>query len=105
MIEGNDANFESILEDIHIKPVVVDFWAPWCQPCKIMAPAFEQLASEFSDQVTFVKVNIDETQLAMNYGVRGIPAFVFFKKDGSKAMTAGVKSLEDLRDWIKQNLE
>lgn len=63
-------------------PVVVDFWAPWCNPCKSLAPTFAQVADENRD-VTFVKVNIDEVDIAAAYGVRGIPTLMTFK-DGNK---------------------
>lgn len=59
-------------------PVVVDFWAPWCTPCKMIAPVLEKLAAEYEDEVTIAKVNTDENpEWAMKYGVQGIPTLLF----------------------------
>ena len=76
-------------------PVVVDFWAPWCGPCRAMAPMFEQAASELAGKARFVKVNVDEQQaLAARHGIRAIPTLVLFRggeeiKRASGAMDAG----------------
>lgn len=61
-------------------PVVVDFWAPWCTPCKMVAPVLEKLAAEYGDKLTIAKVNTDENpQWAVRYGVQGIPTLLFIK--------------------------
>ncbi len=79
IVEINDTNFdqEVIQSD---KPVVVDFWAPWCWPCRMLAPIFEQLADQYWDKVKFVKVNVDENPTsAIRFQVQGIPTVIFFK--------------------------
>lgn len=67
------------------KPVLVDFWAPWCGPCRAIAPALEELAKEYGDKVVVAKVNVDDNpQAPSQYGVRGIPTLIMFK--GGKAV-------------------
>jgi thioredoxin 1 len=74
-----DAEFEAkVLQST--TPVVVDFWAPWCTPCKMIAPVLEKLAAEYGDKLTIAKVNTDENpQWAMKYGVQGIPTLLFIR--------------------------
>jgi thioredoxin 1 len=76
-IHITDAEFENtVLKST--TPVVVDFWAPWCGPCKMIAPVLEKLAAEYGDKLTIAKVNTDENpQWAMHYGVQGIPTLLF----------------------------
>jgi thioredoxin 1 len=72
-----DAEFENKVLQSTI-PVVVDFWAPWCTPCKMIAPVLEKLAVEYADKITIAKVNTDENpEWAMKYGVQGIPTLLF----------------------------
>jgi thioredoxin 1 len=86
-------------------PVLVDFWAEWCGPCKMIAPSLEELSEEMASQLTITKINIDDNPDApTKYGVRGIPTMILFK-DGIPAATkvgAGPKS--QIRSWIESAL-
>jgi thioredoxin 1 len=87
------------------KPVVVDFWAEWCGPCRMVSPILDEIASEHSDKITVVKVNVDEEpELAQQYGITGIPAMYVFQNAEVVKTIIGAKPkpalLEDLKDFI-----
>lgn len=91
-IESNEANFTNdVLQAT--TPVIVDFWAPWCGPCKMLAPTLEEIATEQSSRVKVVKVNVDENSvLANQYRVQGLPTMLFFANGAVRDQLVGVAS-------------
>jgi thioredoxin 1 len=86
-------------------PVVVDFWAEWCGPCRMIAPALEELATEYAGKLTVAKVNIDDNPMTpTTYGVRGIPTLIMFKNGQQVASQVGALPKGRLKDWIASNL-
>lgn len=87
------------------KPVLVDFWAEWCGPCRMIAPALEEISQEMAERVTVVKLNIDENPSApAKYGVRGIPTMILFDDGKIAATKVGAAPKTQLQSWLEQVL-
>ncbi len=87
------------------KPVLVDFWAEWCGPCRMIAPALEELSEELGDRVSIVKLNIDDNPDApTKYGVRGIPTMILFKDGQPAATKIGAEPKSRIQAWLESAL-
>jgi len=100
----SDAQLQRHIERNDI-PVLADFWAEWCAPCRAMAPVFEQAAARLEPRVRLVKVDTDrEQQAALRYGIRGIPTLILFHEGRERARTSGAADLGTLTGWVQQHL-
>ncbi len=100
-----DQSFQEIVLDAK-RPILVDFWAEWCGPCKRMHEYIDDVANEFSDQLDIGKLNVDEgTEMATRYNIMGVPAFYLFKDGHVLAKKVGALSKEKLIEWIKETIE
>ena len=104
MQEVTDQSFEQDVLQAEV-PVLVDFWAEWCGPCKMLAPTVEKVANEYEGKAKFVKLNIDDNnQVAQQYGIKGIPTLILFK-DGSEAdRTVGLTTKDNISRMIDRVL-
>lgn len=102
VVELNDSNFHNELADAD-KPVLVDFWADWCGPCKVMAPVIQHMASEYSEKAYFAKLNVDyNKRTAAQFGVMSIPYFIVFKNGKPIGQVVGAVGKNGLESLIRQ---
>jgi len=100
----SESNFDSHLNKSDI-PVVVDFWAEWCGPCKSMAPVFDQAAKQMQPRVQLAKVDTDKNQRLMGrFNIRGIPTLIIFKNGQEVDRRSGAIPASELQNWIQQNI-
>jgi thioredoxin 1 len=98
----SDSSFDSeVLK--HEQPVLVDFWAPWCGPCRAIAPILEELAKEFEGRIKVAKMNVDENpSTPSKYGIRAIPTLILFKNGDVAGQVTGAVSKSNLKDMINE---
>ena len=103
-IKVSDASFQN--DVLNAKgPVVVDFWAEWCGPCKMIAPALDELSTELNGKVTIAKINIDENpHVPQKYGVRGIPTMMIFEGGLVAATKVGALPKSKIKEWIESSI-
>ncbi len=102
--EINDSNFDQTVLNASL-PVLVDFWAPWCGPCRMVGPVLEELAEEFSGKITIGKVNVDENvNSAKKYSVSSIPTMIVFSKGKPVQQVVGARPKKELKDIINSTL-
>ena len=102
-IELNDANFDQIINSD--KPVLVDFWAEWCGPCRMVGPAVEQLSRSMNGKIRVAKLNVDENQeIALKYGIQSIPSLIVFKGGKEVARTIGAAPKEAYQKFVEESL-
>ena len=103
--EVTDKNFESDVLNSD-RPVLVDFWAPWCAPCRMLAPTVEDVAKKFEGRAVVVKLNVDDnSQVSQRYGIKGIPTLILFKNGKEEERVVGATSKEAISRMIDKHVQ
>ena len=104
IVHTNDSSFDTdVLQSD--KPALVDFWAEWCGPCKMIAPLLNEAADEYADRMAVVKLNVDENpNIAQKFGIRSIPTLMLFKDGAVQAQKLGAMSKSQLTEFLETNL-
>ena len=104
-IDVNEENFDSVVMNSD-KPVLVDFWAEWCGPCKMLTPTIEALAEEYKDTSSIVKINVDDSPaIATKYGIRSIPSILLFNNGDVVEQRVGAVSKDELASMLDKIIE
>jgi thioredoxin 1 len=105
IIELTDALFDQVVHD-STEPVLVDFWAPWCGPCRMLAPIIEQVAEEYGDKAKVCKINTDQArESAIEFGISAIPTLILFKGGQVQKKWVGLTSKKDIAEAIDKVLQ
>tara|TARA_B110000438_G_scaffold296625_2_gene341608 strand:- start:48 stop:374 length:327 start_codon:yes stop_codon:yes gene_type:complete len=104
IVHTTDGSFDTDVVN-NTKPVLVDFWAEWCGPCKMIAPLLDEVADEYADKLDIVKLNVDENPITgAKFGVRSIPTLILFKDGALQAQKLGAMSKSQLAEFIDTNI-
>jgi thioredoxin 2 len=104
IVDADDGTFAAVVEASRL-PVVIDLWAPWCGPCRVVGPLLEQLAGELAGRVKLVRVNVDKAPgVQRRFGVRGIPTFVILRDGREVGRKVGAAPLVELRSWLESSM-
>jgi len=103
VIKATDENFESLIKSQ--KPILIDFWAPWCSPCKMLERILDEISKEMTNEITIAKLNIDnDPNTPTKFSIRGIPTMMIFKNGETKSVKNGATTKSNIVSWIKENI-
>ena len=103
VIKATDENFESLIKSQ--KPILIDFWAPWCSPCKMLERILDEISKEMTNEITIAKLNIDnDPNTPTKFSVKGIPTMILFINGEQKAIKVGASNKADLVNFLKKNI-